>query len=226
MARDDMRRMGLALVALAVIAACGDSDPTGPGGESDWIPMAVGNQWIYAVEGMWVDSSTDADTTFITGTSSLTVTGQATHDEGFDLFALQDVSNAVMTSSDTVIVVSDTSLSYIRSTSSAVYMYDDTLGSFSSLELKLPLFMGSTWNPYPGATEVTRSVVSLTQTITAPAGTFTGCAQVTDIDLSSPDWQSSRFYAPGVGQVQVTSTYGDSSWYGVDNSHLASYTVN
>jgi hypothetical protein len=218
--------LGLALFVVAVIVACGDNDPTGPGGEGDWIPMAVGNQWNYIFEGIWVDNTDAADTTVISGTSSRTVTGQATHEEGFELFEVQEVALMTLTSSDTVIIEHDTSLTYIRSISGGLYMYDDTLGSFSVQELSLPLVVGSFWNPYPGATEVTRSVLSLTQTITAPAGTFTGCAQLTDVDLSSPDWQSSRFFAPGVGQVQWTSTYGDSEWFAVENRNLVSYTVN
>ena len=222
------RRLGLVLCAAATTAilSCGDNNPIGPDGNGDWLPLAVGNEWVYAYEGLWVDNSTDADTSVLVGTSSLTVTGQTTHTEGFDLFLLRDISFVTITTPDTVLVSRDTTITYVQSDSGNVYSYQDTHSSYSAQDLQSPLVPGAYWHPYPGAEDITRTVTSVTVTMTVPAGTFSNCAQLTDVDTGDLFWSVSRIYVQGVGQIQTTAVYGDSDWVAEDNTSLVSYTVN
>lgn len=218
-------RHGLVLAAAVAVVGCGDNDPTGPDGSGDWLPLAVGNQWVYAVDGMWVENNTDADTTWVAGASTITVTGQTTHAEGFDLFVIRDISSATITSPDTTVVVRDTLISYAQSDSGDVYLFGDTTSSYETLEILTPLLPANTWHPYPDADDITRTVTSVTLSMTVPAGSFTGCAQLTDLDLDDPGWSCLHVYARGVGQIHMSSTYSDSDWTSVDNSTLVSYTV-
>ena len=220
-----MRRMVPGLLAAMLYAmSCGAGDPVGPDGEGDWLPMAVGNRWVYAVENVFVSSDTDDDTSYVTGVNVVTVTGLTTHLDGFDLFVLSDSTVVTVTNPDTTFVVTTALTDYVRAADEGVWVYPDTFTSYTVHELDLPLVTGGFWQPYPGS-PATRTVTSKSVTVTVPAGTFADCAQLTDVDPEAPTWASSRLYARGVGLVQANETYSAAEWSSVENSTLVSFTV-
>jgi hypothetical protein len=110
----------------------------------------------------------------------------------------------------------------------------DTVGSqlhaftgFVPRLLRYPVVLDDTWsytmisNGNPVTAQI--RVQSATETVTVPAGTFTGCA-VTVETITAPASAGSkvRTFAPGVGPVRVVATSSDGS---VAHGELQSYSV-
>jgi hypothetical protein len=55
----------------------------------------------------------------------------------------------------------------------------------------------------PGEAEDLASVVSLDETVTVPAGTFTGCLKTRERSALDPDVDEFKYYCPGIGNVLV-----------------------
>jgi hypothetical protein len=58
----------------------------------------------------------------------------------------------------------------------------------------------------PGVVADMGKVISLTETVTVPTGTYTHCLETTEWTPLEPGNRSHKFYAPGVGNVLETST--------------------
>jgi hypothetical protein len=212
----------LTVISLLAVIGCG-SDSTGPAENEDYLPIAVGNQWNYSLSGYIVIG---ADTTTITGSNISTVTGVTTHQQGFQLYAVQDSTTTVMTSPDTSITTTETSLIYAYQTDTEVRMYDDTTGSDYLLFLELPVTLGNTWIPDTNEPTITRTVLSLSASATVPAGSFTSCANLRDTDSTEPDFNFDLFLATGTGVVKyvINMTNLNDTMYMV--YELTSSTIN
>ncbi len=65
----------------------------------------------------------------------------------------------------------------------------------------LPITVGDTWTPNGDEPNITREVVSVSETVTVPAGTWESCALVSDTDSENPDLAYDFYLAPGIGPV-------------------------
>ncbi len=191
-----------ALLSLIVLQGCENERPTEPHATPPpavpYYPTALGNTWIGQVDGMMIGGH--GDTSTVSGRTSSRIIGQTTHAQGFELWTLEEVDSLIYWSHDTVYTEIDTSLVYVSLSSSEVGVYDDTVTTEHEILFKLPLTVGETWTPYADYPTVTREVISLTDSVTVPAGSFSGCLRMRDTDLMNPTvWV--YYFAPDVGQV-------------------------
>ncbi len=217
----------LAAAAALAMTGCG-SDSTGPssgGGSGDWLPLAVGNQWVYSLNGTW-RSATDQDTVWTTGTFTVELTGETTHEQGFSLFVVRDVSTTTMNNGDTSFTYTDTTFSYTRNDGSEVQTYDDLVSTDYTTILRLPLTVGESWNPDPDEPTTVREVMSLSESVSVPSGSFSGCARIRDTDTQFPDNYIDFYFARGVGSVYEQAVIQDEFGTGEYIVQLTSYSVN
>lgn len=187
----------LAVVSLLVVFSCGSSS-TGPSGNDDYLPLAVGNQWNYSLSGY--ATAFDDDTTFFTGSNITVITGTTTHQQGFQLYISQDSSTTIMTSPDTTITIITTS--YLQKSDTEIRLYDDTTTADYKLFVKLPITLGDTWTPVLDTPEISRTVLSLSASTTVPAGSYSSCANLRDTSTEAPDFYFNLFLARGTGVVK------------------------
>jgi hypothetical protein len=144
-----------------------------------------------------------ADTSTVSGRTSSRIIGQTTHAQGFELWTLEEVDSLIYWSPDTMYTWIDTSLVYVSTNNNEVVVYDDTVTIEHEILFKLPLTVGETWVPYTGDPTVTREVISLTDSVTVPAGSFSDCLLMRDTDSMSPMvWN--YYFAPDIGQAFMT----------------------
>jgi len=189
----------LAVTVLFTAFGCGSSS-TGPSENEDYLPITVGNQWNYSLNG-YIYTASSADTTFLTGSNITKVIGTTTHQQGFQLYTLQDSTTTVMTSPDTTITLTETTLTYAYKTDTELRMYDDTTTTDYLLFIELPVTLGDTWIPDTTEPTITRTVLSLSASVTVPAGSFTSCANLRDTDSADPGFCFDRFLSRGTGVV-------------------------
>jgi len=199
-----------ALLSLIVLQGCENERPTEPHATPPpvvlYYPMALGNTWIGQVDGMMVGGH--GDTSTVTGRTSNRIIGQTTHAQGFALWTLEEVDSLIYCSPDTLYTEIDTSIVYLSLNSSEIGVYDDTITT--EHEILLPLTVGETWTPYADYPTVTREVISLTDSVTVPAGSFSDCLLMRDNDLMNPTvWN--YYFAPDIGQAFMTVDSGLSS---------------
>lgn len=197
-----MKKLAFASVALVIafLFACG-GDTTGPdpAPEGDWMPMTVGNWWNYVYDGF---------TFFGTGTDSFDISGSAErrvmallgHQGGFQVYEFRSQSEMILTNPDTTMVYADTQFIYIRNTGDEIRAYDDTVSTDYNLVALLPLTLGESWLTQPGDTDESE-VTSLSASVTVPAGSFSGCAVITQTDTSEPAYQMDSYFHDGTGIV-------------------------
>lgn len=211
--------------AALLLLGCGD-DSTGPGepGEDDWLPLAVGNSWNYSTEGLMVS---EGDSTDIEGVFEREITCKVSHQQGFDVWELESMLEMTFHPREgSSYTVTDTSYSYVYLDDTELRLYEDTITTEYQLMLMLPLEVGDTWYPFPDDTTVVREVMSISASVTVPAGSFTGCSHVRDTDSTAPESESAIYFARGVGSLrEVTDDIDEQNSLYIE-SVLVSYTVN
>ena len=187
----------LSLGVVLLSAGCGD-DSTGPegGGSGSYYPLSVGAGWSYGVSGYWVQSG---DTTDFIGTIELDVIGMTPHAGGFELYELRSITEIFGYDQG------DTLVEYVHSTGDAVRFYDDTVTTDYFDLLELPLTVGGTWLAAPGDSTEIMQVLSLSEPVTVPGGSYEECAWVQKTDSDEPGEYNDYFYAQGVGLVRQVS---------------------
>ncbi|MBN1433902.1 hypothetical protein JW921_04025 [Candidatus Fermentibacterales bacterium] len=190
-----------AIVASALILlACGE-DSTGPSGPQgdDWMPLAIGNHWQSVIEGYLTAAG---DTTDVDGTIDRQVMGIVSHDQGFDVWEFRTISSMTFyPPQGGSYSLSETTLVYLYADSLEVRIYEDTLTADFELVLDLPLEVGNTWYSYPDSSWISE-VISLTASVTVPAGSFTGCAHIEGSDPAQPGDTYNSYLCRGVGIVK------------------------
>ncbi len=196
-------RIKFVLVSLFILllTSCGSSS-TSPSSPSSYIPLSVGNQWNNDINGFVIFAS--GDTLTISGTMVRKITGTATHDNGASCYISEDLMNITYTTPDTSFSFSDTTINYIAESDTQFLVYDDTLSTEFELLLKLPVTVGETWVPDPADDpDTVREVISITSSVSVPAGSFTNCLLTEDSDPSLPDDYWRMYFAPGIGPVKI-----------------------
>ncbi|RKZ10060.1 hypothetical protein DRQ25_04325 [Candidatus Fermentibacteria bacterium] len=205
-----MKKFAIASASLliAFILACG-GDTTGPGPapEGDWMPMTVGNWWNYVYDG-FTFFGTGTDTFDITGSAERRVTALLSHQGGFQVYEFRMQSEIILTNPDTTMVYADTQYVFIRNTGDEIRAYEDTVSTDYDLFALLPLTLGESWLTQPGGTDESE-VTSLSASVTVPAGSFSGCAVITQTDTAEPDYQMDSYFHDGTGIVRDFVKQGD-----------------
>jgi len=205
-----MKKYAFAYAALliAFLFACG-GDTTGPGPapEGDWMPMTVGNWWNYAYDG-FTFFGTSMDSFDISGSAERRVTALLQHQGGFQVYEFRSLSEMILTNPDTTMVYADTQFIYIRNTGDEIRGYQDTVSTDYNLVALLPLTLGESWLTQPGGTNE-NEVTSLNASVTVPAGSFSGCAVITQTDTQEPTFQLDSYFHDGTGVVWDFMKQGD-----------------
>ncbi len=196
------------VVSLLIVFGCGD-DSTGPSENSDYLPMAVGNQWNYSLSGYI--SEAGADTTFISGSNISKVLEVTTHQEGFQLYAIQDSVTTIFNTPDTTFTFTDTMMVYAHKADTEWRFYDDTTSTDYEILMKLPVTLGDGWIPNADEPTIMRTVLSVSETVTVPAGTYTDCANLRDSDSQEPDYDFDLYFSRGTGVVRYIINDTDST---------------
>jgi hypothetical protein len=211
--------IAVSILVAVLLAGCGGSS-SGPSGPTDYYPLAVGNWWIMDLDGyvLW-----GADTVTVTAVNENTVTRTTTHAQGFDLYEIEQISTMTFTHPDTTFSDTDTTFTYIAESDSEVVAYDDTITLDHEVMLKLPVTVGETWNPYSDEPDIVREILSITVSVSVPAGSFSGCLHMEDRDPQAPDDEFEAWAAPSVGPVRMLI---DSSGVFHVEGELRSYVAN
>ncbi len=197
-----------AVISLLTVFGCGN-DSTGPSANDDYMPMAVGNQWNYSLSGYYITAA--ADTITISGSNITEVLGVTTHQQGFQLYTLQDSTTTIMTTPDTSSTSTDASIVYAYDADTEWRIYDDTTSTDYELLMKLPVILGDSWIPDTPEPTITRTVLSLSASVTVPAGTYTSCANLRDTDSTEPDFYFDLVFSRGTGVVKYLINVTDST---------------
>ena len=131
-----------------------------------------------------------------------------------------------MTTPDTSFTMIETMLGYVHESDTELRLYDDTTSTDYQLFLKLPVTLGDTWVPHVTEPTITRTVLSLSASITVPAGSFTSCANLRDLDSSEPGFYIDVFLSGGSGIIKsiASMTHLNNTMYIV--SELNSSIIN
>jgi len=200
--------LAFGVLLIAFMFGCGD-DATGPDPtpEGNWMPMTVGNWWNHNYDGFTFMGSSP-DSFDISGSGERRVTALLDHQDGFQVYEFRLESEITLTNPDTTMIYADTQFVYIRNTGDEIRAYTDTVSTDYDLFALLPLTLGETWLTQPGDTE-TNEVTNLNASVTVAAGSFSGCAVITQTDTDDPDYQWDSYFHDGTGIVQDLITIGN-----------------
>ncbi len=223
-----MRRILRALAVMALVFACGDGDsPSGPGqgGEdSAYYPLSVGNQWVYDRSGTMEVAGIQTGT--LNGENICDITGEVTHELGFDVYVQEYSIADTLESAGQTLVIDSTYTTYMRLTDQGLYSYVSLAGGDSVSFVPFPLQVGATWQ-FSENPPMTAEIVSLTETVTVPAGTFENCLELRVWWIESGSTlENVSSFAPDVGRVKNVYTYSYQNLVTTIESELLSYSVN
>ena len=199
---------------LLLVAACGNST-SGPSSSEGWFPLAVGNWWLYDVDGISIQGQ---DTLTYSGSLINRITSLQEHADGFQVYELRSISDINSTSSGNSLTTADTSSVYLQQTAEEFRLYYSTLSSQYDILIKFPVTLGETWlspDSFPGGFEVT----GFDEFIYVPAGGFSNCAVISE--AMSPQFVLERSYHEGTGMIEL---HVSSPFYSGKES-LQSYNV-
>ena len=198
----------LSLVLFAVIlAAC--NGPAAYSPPSQWVPLSVGNWWVYDVDGMWIEGE---DTTLYSYQSEVRITALTEHEDGFQVYEERSISPFNEAQADTF-------FNYLRETDSDLRLYSSLTTNYFYTDLSFPLELGKTWN-YTDSLETQREVIDLAGIANTPAGYFTQCAVIQET-WGGFGVLEEHFYSAGCGLVKTSS----SNYAGAETTILQSYNV-
>lgn len=220
----------LACLALAIsiaLTACGGSSgPSGPatGNDSEFYPLAVGNTWNYQRTGTISLGGVSIGT--VAGAATIEISGTADHSEGFQVF-VQDVHVIDTTTVyGQTFYVDSTFTEYLRLTGSGLYGYRHLTDTDSSFVVPFPLQQGAVWT-FMEEPPTTAEIVSMSSTVSVPAGTFSGCMEMQLVWIDSGlVVMNTASFARNVGEIrnEFTSNADSLMVTSVVNS-LESYTL-
>ena len=166
------------------------------------------------------------DTTSVIGTMSRTVTGQTTHEQGFPLWTFEEISNVTITFPDTIVTQADTFNLYLFVSDSQFVEYEDTVTTEYEIVIRLPVTVGDTWEPFSDSPSITREVLSITENVSVPAGTFSNCLHIRDTDSESPLEFFNAYFAPDIGGARLTIEDQDPDQTSFVEMELTSVVIN
>ncbi len=217
----------LIITMFLVVFGCGDGDtPSGPeqgGGDSAYYPLAVGNQWVYDRAGQMTISGIQMAT--INGMNVTDITGTVTHDLGFDVFVQEHSMTDTTEFVGETLITDSTFTTYMRLTDQGLYSYVNLAQADSVGFVPFPLTVGATWQ-FSEDPPMTAEILSLTATVTVPAGSFDNCLELRTTWIESGNTlQNDTYFAPDVGRVKNVYTQSYETLVTTVTAELLSYTV-
>ncbi len=223
-----MKKYIVTVLILGLIIGCGDStSPSGPqsGSDSAYYPLSVGNQWVYSRSGS--SSVAGIPISTISGENITDITGQVSHGEGFQVYVQENDMSDTTDTAGQVVVIDSTYTTYMNITDAGIYSYVSLAGSDSVGFVPFPLEVGATWQ-FSDEPPMTGEILSMSETVTVPAGTFENCLQMrlTWVDATGVTVINVTDFAPNVGRVRNVFTMSYGTMVTTITSVLMSYSVN
>jgi hypothetical protein len=229
-----MRRTALSVALLAVLAACGSAPPKSPPSGVDglviptptpdpadfvatisnpWLPFAPGSTWVYRTtssDGNQTDTVTVLDRTkVVAGVTATVVHDVATDAHGtvledtYDWYAQDTAGNVWYFGEDT------TAYEDGKSDKTGSWEAGVDGGQAGIVMLARPrLGDGYQQELLKGTAEDRARILSLTQAVTVPAGSWTGVLQTEDTTPLEPDVIERKYYTEGVGSIREEDVSG------------------
>jgi hypothetical protein len=162
--------------------------------ESDYLPLAVGNQWNYD---MTYSMMMTSDTLQNTGTSVTEITRQTVLNNNVEV--LEQVTTN--TWDDTLMNPNSIDTTYLYKTPANLLVYDDLADTDPDTSLVLPILAGNTWVVYADTMDTLTAEVLGREAVTVPAGSYNSCWNVeyTSLGQTQHDW-----FAIDVGIVKYS----------------------
>lgn len=221
-----MKKYFAVVSLLFLVFGCGDDSPAGPGqggGDDAYYPLAVGNQWVYGRTGQITVSAIPMAT--ISGMNVTDITGTVAHSLGFDLYVEEISMNDTTEFVGETLIVDTTFTQYVRLTDQGFYSYINLTGTDSLVFIPFPLQVGATWQ-LSADPPVTAEILSLTGSVTVPAGTFENCLEMRTTWIESGNIvQNDTQFAPNVGRVKNVYTQSYQTLVTEITSELLSYSI-
>lgn len=220
----------LILMSIVVIfwlaTGCGDNSPSGPSTASDaaYYPLAVGNQWVYDKEGTISVSGITTGT--ISGSEVTDITDKVPHSSGFDVFVQETSLCDTIEMAGQTFITDTTYTTYMNVTDEGLHIYTSLTDLDSVSVVPFPLEVGLTWQ-FSENPPMTAEILSLTETVNVPAGTFENCMELklTWVEQGNTVENITDF-APDVGKVKNVYTQSYPPEVMTVTSQLMSYSVN
>ena len=222
---------GLVVLAALMLAACSDKDvrllnpadsPYAPlidpadfsastTIDNPFFPLPVGRTWIYEGGDEHIEVEVTDQTRIVMGISCVVVRDRVWEDDELvedtcDWYAQDDDGNVWYMGEETEELEGGVVVSTAGSWEAGV---DGALPGIIMLARPLAGLWYRT-EYYQGEAEDLAQVLGLNETVTVPAGTYTGCVRILDFSALEPDVAEHKTYAPGVGLVKEVVVRGGS----------------
>lgn len=181
--------------------------------DNPYMPLSPGSVRVYEGGGERVEVAVLTETRLVMGVACVVVHDQAFAEgelveDTYDWFAQDDDGNVWYFGEDSHEIDKGRAVSADGSWEAGV---DGALPGIAMLARPL----ASLWYRqefYAGQAEDLGQVVGLNETVTTPAGTFTGCLKTLDTNALEPGVEEYKWYAPGVGVVREQEVKGGSDF--------------
>ncbi|MCK5786498.1 MAG: hypothetical protein KAH54_08055 [Candidatus Sabulitectum sp.] len=213
------------VIILGLASGCGDKTPSGPSSGSDaaYYPLSVGNQWVYDKAGTMSVSGIVTGT--ITGSEVTDITDKVSHASGFDVFVQAVSVSDTLEMAGQIFITDTTYTTYMNITDEGLHVYTNLTGTDSTSIVPFPLEVGLTWQ-FSEDPPMTGEILSLTETVNVPAGTFENCLEMKLIWIEQGNTvETVTDFAPNVGKVKYVYTQSYSAEVITITSVLMSYSV-
>ena len=213
------------VVILALASGCGDKTPSGPptGSDAAYYPLSVGNQWVYDKDGTISISGVTAGT--ISGSEVTDITDKVPHSGGFDVFVQEMCLSDTLEMGGQTFITDTTYTTYMNVTDEGLHIYTNLTDPDSVSIVPFPLEVGLTWQ-FSENPPMTAEILSLTETVNVPAGTFENCMELKLTWMEQGNTvENITDYAPNVGKVKNVFTQSSPPEEVTVTSVLMSYSV-
>ncbi len=179
-----MKKLMWLLPLVVLIISCnGEHDGT------DYLPLAVGNQWTYDM----IYRMITIDTIQVAGTSITEITSDTVLNNNLE------VLEQITTNTWDSLLPNSVDTTYLLLTDDYLLVYDDLADTDPDTSLVLPFAGGNAWIVYADTTDTLSAEVLGQETVVVPAGSYNGCWNVEYVSLGQTqnDW-----FAQDVGIVK------------------------
>jgi len=161
----------------------------------------------------------------INGENVTEITGEVPHSSGFNVF-IQEISMCDTLETAGQTIINDTTFTtFVRVTDLGFFSYLSLTGSDSTSFVPFPLQVGATWQ-FSQDPPMTAEILSLSETVSVPAGTFEDCLEIGFHWIESGQTlQNVTDFAPNVGRVRNVYTQSYEAVVTTVDEVLVSYSV-
>ena len=191
------------------VSAADFSNPTQI--DNPFFPLTPGSRWIYEGDGERIEVEVLADTRTVMGIDCVVVRDQVFEDgdlieDTFDWYAQDNAGTVWYMGEDSHEIKNGVILNDEGSWEAGI---DGAIPGILMLARPLP----GIWyrqEYYADEAEDVGQVIAIDETVTVPAGTFTGVVKTLDVAVLEPKVEEHKFYAPGIGFIKEMKVRGGS----------------